>query len=230
MKLIAYCRVSTEEQERSGLSLLAQEDRVAKFALALGHEVVEVVVEQSSAKIPMGLREGGSRVLAGIRAGRADGLAILRLDRLTRSLKDLLDIVERSRLEGWSVISASETLDTSTPAGRLVVSVLGMVNQFERETTVERTKEALSELRRQGKRYSHRIPYGYAVEGDRLVPEPLEQAVIEAVLAARGRGKSWAAVAAETGARGSRTGRPWEESVLRKVVQRAEKNGVMRAA
>jgi len=223
MKLVAYCRVSTEEQEKQGLSLPAQEDRIRTFATALGHEITEVIPETSSAKVPFGKRLGGARALQRLNLGRADGVAIIRLDRLTRSLKDLLEIVEDSKLKGWSIVSATETLDTSTPPGRLVVQVLGMVAEFERETTVQRTKEALGELRRQGRRYSGRAPYGYADAFGVLVPEVYEQAIITGVLKGRAKGFSWEKMAQILGKDGSRTGRPWHPDVLRRCITRHER-------
>jgi DNA invertase Pin-like site-specific DNA recombinase len=230
MKLVGYCRVSTEEQERQGLSLPAQEDRIRAFATALQHEITEVIVETSSAKVPFGKRYGGARVLQRLNLGRADGIAILRLDRLTRTLKDLLEIVEDSKLKGWSIVSATETLDTSTPPGRLVVQVLGMVAEFERETTIQRTKEALHELRKQGKRYSGRIPYGYMDKKGLIVPDSIEQVVIEGVLKGRAKGFSWEAIAKILGKDGSRTGRPWHPDVLRRCISRHERKRGARAA
>jgi DNA invertase Pin-like site-specific DNA recombinase len=105
-----------------------------------------------------------------------------------------------------------------------------MVAEFERETTIQRTKEALHELRKQGKRYSGRIPYGYMDKKGLIVPDSIEQVVIEGVLKGRAKGFSWEAIAKILGKDGSRTGRPWHPDVLRRCISRHERKRGARAA
>ena len=72
-------------------------------------------------------------------------------DRLARSLKDLLEIVEEIDQKGAGFRSLSEQIDTTTPAGRLIFHVFASIAQFERERIVERTKEGLAAARKRGR-------------------------------------------------------------------------------
>jgi hypothetical protein len=97
-------------------------------------------------------RPGVQRALAALEEGRADALLVTKLDRLTRSVRDLGDLVDRYFADGsrWSLLSVGDSIDTKTAAGRLVLNVLASVAQWEREATGERTRDALAEVRRQG--------------------------------------------------------------------------------
>jgi DNA invertase Pin-like site-specific DNA recombinase len=72
-------------------------------------------------------RPGLARALARIRSGEADGLLALKLDRISRSTQDVLQLVDDSRRKGWRLVSVAEQLDTGSAAGRLVVTVLASI-------------------------------------------------------------------------------------------------------
>ncbi len=89
------------------------------------------------------------RLLDQLRPG--DVIVVTKYDRLSRSLQDLLSIVERIRAKGAGFRSLAEDIDTTTPAGRLVFHVFASIAQFERERIAERTKEALAAARKRGR-------------------------------------------------------------------------------
>jgi DNA invertase Pin-like site-specific DNA recombinase len=74
---------------------------------------------------------------------------VLKLDRLSRSTRDVLDLVGETGRDGWRLVSVSEHLDTATAAGRLVVTVLAALSQMEREQVAERTSFALDAIARE---------------------------------------------------------------------------------
>lgn len=80
-----------------------------------------------------------------------DVVVVTKYDRLARSLKDLLDIVEQIKAQGAGFRSLAEDIDTTTPAGRLVFHVFASIAQFERERITERTREGLEAARRRGR-------------------------------------------------------------------------------
>lgn len=83
---------------------------------------------------------------------RADDVVIVtKYDRLARSLRDLIEIIEQVREKGAGFRSLGEDIDTTTPAGRLVFHVFGSIAEFERERIVERTKEGLAAARKRGR-------------------------------------------------------------------------------
>ena len=109
------------------------------------------------------------RALQALRSGEVVGLVAVKLDRLSRTTRDVLDLVARAEKESWALHSIEERLDTSSAQGRFVVTLLGALSQLEREQAAERTKSAMAELRRQGRRISGKPPFGYRFEGGRVV-------------------------------------------------------------
>ena len=133
---IGYARVSTE-----GQNLDAQQDALQ----AAGTERL------FSDKISGSLRQRPEldRLLDQLRAG--DVVVVTKYDRLARSLRDLLDIVEVIQARGAGFRSLAEDIDTTTPAGRLVFHVFASIAQFERERIAERTREGLAAARARGR-------------------------------------------------------------------------------
>ncbi len=170
MGIVGYIRVSTDDQT---LGAEAQEERIRAYCALYGLDVVEWVRDLGESGKSLN-RPGMIRALELLRDGTATGLIVAKLDRLTRSTKDLGSMVEC----GWGIISVGEQLDTNTAAGRMMVHMLGVFAQFERETIVERTKAALDVKRQRGEKLGGRVPFGYRVEGRKLVPDEREQPVV----------------------------------------------------
>ena len=102
MRLVGYVRVSTEEQATEGVSLDAQRERLKAYALAHGAELLAIESDEGvSRKVSPEKRPGLTTALTRVRAGEADGLLVLKLDRLSRTTRDVLDLVdERARMAG----------------------------------------------------------------------------------------------------------------------------------
>jgi site-specific DNA recombinase len=150
-KTIAYLRCSTQEQADSRLGLEAQQARTLAYAAAMGWDSPEVVQDAGySAKSLQ--RPGMALIMERIRNGAIERVVVSKLDRLTRSVRDLCHIVELCNEHRVALVSATESLDTATAAGRMVVHLLGVVSQWEREAISERTREALAAKKRRGER------------------------------------------------------------------------------
>jgi DNA invertase Pin-like site-specific DNA recombinase len=134
--LIGYARVSTEDQ-----NLDAQQDALK----AAGVE--RLFADRISGSLRQ--RPELDRLLDQVRPG--DVIIVTKYDRLARSLRDLLDIVEAIQARGAGFRSLAEDIDTTTPAGRLVFHVFASIAQFERERISERTREGLEAARRRGR-------------------------------------------------------------------------------
>jgi DNA invertase Pin-like site-specific DNA recombinase len=134
--LLGYARVSTEDQ-----CLDAQIDAL----ITAGAEVM--YTEQLNGALRS--RPELNRLLGYLRNG--DVVVVTKYDRLARSLRDLLDIVAEIELKGAGFRSLSESIDTTTPAGRLIFHVFASIAQFERELISERTREGLKAARRRGR-------------------------------------------------------------------------------
>lgn len=227
-RVVAYLRVSTDKQADKGVSLDAQRAKVEAYATLYDLNLVAVVVDAGvSAKSLR--RPGLARALAQLENGEADGLLVVKLDRLTRSVKDLGELLERY-FDHCALLSVAENIDTRTAAGRLVLNVLGAVSQWERETTAERTKEALAHVKTEGATLGGE-GLGWTrgdetdAHGRRVVREVKEEAeTVERILALRAEGLTLRAIAstlAEEGRRTKRGGR-WYASTVRAVLARME--------
>ena len=230
-RMIGYARVSTEEQAREGISMDAQRERLAAYCTAQGYELVTIETDNgTSGRIAPGKRPGLARALACIRRGDAEGLLALKLDRISRSTRDVLDLVDESRRRGWRLVSVGEQLDTGSAAGRLVVTVLAALAEMEREQVAERTRMALAELARRGRARSRFAPFGFCTEsgaseiaeGSRacLVPHPAEYLVLERMLALREAGRGATAIARSLNGSGltNRSGGAWTRQSLASVL------------
>jgi site-specific DNA recombinase len=204
---VGYIRVSTEKQADHGVSLEAQRAKLAAYAALYDLELAAVVVDAGvSAKTLE--RPGLQRALAMLRKGQATALLVTKLDRLTRSVKDLGVLVEEYfSSDNITLLSVADNIDTRTAAGRLVLNVLGSVAQWERETIGERTAEALAQKKRQGHKTGGDVPYGYRLlsDGKTLRPDTAEQAMLAAIREARQRGLSQRAVVGELAKQGFTT-------------------------
>lgn len=162
---------------------------------------------------------GLAHVLHMLRKGEASALLVAKLDRLTRSVKDLGSLVEDYfSSDKITLLSVADSIDTRTAAGRLVLNVLGSVAQWERETIGERTSEAMAHKRTNHERTSLHAPYGYQIEpdGKTLVADESEQALLDAIREARQRGLSQRAVVADLERQGFTT-RKGTPLILRQV-------------
>ena len=127
---------------------------------------------------------------------------------------------------GVALISAAESLDTSSAGGRLVVNVLGAVAQWEREATAERTSAALQVLKAQGRATGGVAPYGFQFIDGRRAWHQGEQETLAAIIEHRGAGLSWAKVADKLNATGhrTRTGGRWTRQGAHQVHQARERD------
>lgn len=198
-KVVGYVRVSTEEQASGGVSLEAQEAKLRAYADLYGLDLVAVVADAGASAKSLD-RPGLRAALAHLDRGDATGLLVAKLDRLTRSVSDLGRLVDAYFGDGarHRLLSVADSIDTKTAGGRLVLNVLASVAQWERETIVERTRDALGHKRRRGERLGQ-VPYGRRLgpDGMTLIDHPAERAVIDQVGRWRAEGWSLGRIAAE---------------------------------
>lgn len=221
-RVIGYVRVSTEKQADSGLSVEAQRARLEAWCALHGAELVRVETDAGASAKTLD-RPALGRALAALHAGEADALLVAKLDRLTRSVRDLDTLLAEHFADGsGDLVSVAESIDTRSAAGRLVLNVLASVAQWEREAIGERTAAALAVKADRGERVGA-VPYGYALAADgvRLEPVTAEQVVIAEARALRAAGRSLRAVASELAARGhvARSGRPFAAMQVSRMVE-----------
>lgn len=221
-RAVAYLRVSTDKQADHGVSLDAQRAKVEAYAALYDLDLVAVEVDAGVSAKTLD-RPALETALGMLRSGKADAILVVKLDRLTRSVRDLGDLVDRYFAPGrWALLSVGEQIDTRTAAGRLVLNVLASVAQWEREATGERTVAALGHKKAKGERVGE-VPYGYALAADgvKLEEHAAEQRVIALVRELREADLSIRAIAARLNADAvaARGGR-WHPTSIARLLQR----------
>jgi site-specific DNA recombinase len=222
MKTVGYVRVSTDRQAEQGVSLEAQEAKIRAMATVRGVDLDGVIVDGGESAKDLN-RPGVQQVLSLVNGGKVDAVIVAKLDRLTRSVKDLCGLLELFEKRKVALISVAESLDTGSASGRLVITIMGAVSQWEREAIGERTRDALRHKRSQGQRVGN-IAFGsrLAPDGEHLEPEPAEQAALAEIRRLRQEGTTLRAIAAALNHRAYRTrrGTPWRLESVARIVKR----------
>jgi DNA invertase Pin-like site-specific DNA recombinase len=182
LRAVAYVRVSTDEQAKSGLSLEAQVRTLRAEAERREWQFVEVLIDEVSAKRGS-YRPAFDRARAMLAADEADVLLATRLDRMSRSVVDFADLMASAQDEGWQVVALDLGLDTSTTTGRMVAHILAAVAEAEREVIGQRTSAALLAKRQRGEHVGRR--------------STLPDEVLRRIVRARDEGHTLAAIAQE---------------------------------
>jgi DNA invertase Pin-like site-specific DNA recombinase len=204
MRVIGYVRVSTYEQANNGSGIDAQRETLKREAEQRGWEVEWMTDAGYSAKNLK--RPGIQRALEMLKRGDAEGLAVAKLDRLSRSVFDFAGLMQKAQRQGWAIVALDLGVDTTTPAGEAMANVLATFAQFERRMIGVRTKEALAVKRAQG------------VEIGR--PSALSERHRRLIRKRRQQGKSYPMIAAELNAKSiptSQGGTKWRASSVRAV-------------
>lgn len=208
-KAVGYVRVSTADQAREGWSLDAQRRRIAAFCEAKGWPLAEIYADEgiSAAKH----RPAWERLFIDVLADGVTHVVALKLDRVGRNAKQLLDAYDALERKGVALVFIEDSIDTSTPAGRLMRTVLAAVAEFERDLASERTKAGLAEAVAQGKQLGRPA----LVSGD----------VEVLVLAYSQAGMTLRAIAARLNKDGVPTvrGNPWHFGSVDRVLKRAQR-------
>ena len=212
-RAVAYLRVSTDKQADGGVSLDAQRAKVEAYASLYDIEMVEVIVDAGESAKTLD-RPGLQRALGMLKRREADALLVVKLDRLTRSVRDLGDLIEGAFAPGRAeLLSVSEQIDTRSAGGRMVLTILATVSEWERRVIGERTSAALQHKRSIGEYTGGVAPYGHrlAVDGVHVLDVPEEQATLACVSKLRAAGYSLRRIAAELARAGvvNRSGRPF---------------------
>jgi DNA invertase Pin-like site-specific DNA recombinase len=232
MKAIGYVRVSTEKQADCGVSLDAQTAKIRAMAVVQGAELVDVLVDAGESAKSLH-RPGMARLLALVDAKAVDTVIIAKLDRLTRSVADLAELLKRFERRGVSLVSVADSLDTRSAAGRLVLNIMVSVSQWEREAIGERTRDAMHHKRAKGERVGT-VPFGYqvAADGVQLEADAVEQAVLARMQGLQAAGYTTRQIAADLTREGltTRRGTPWRFQYVAQALRAGRASQALSAA
>lgn len=215
---VIYCRVSTDEQAKSGLGLEAQEARCRAWAAANGLEVAGVFIDDGASAKTL-KRPELEKALAALKPVRV--LVAFKLDRLTRTQADFPALAARVEEAGAQWATVEEKFDTTTAMGRAMLSIVLTFSQLEREQTGERTAAALAEKKTRGERLGA-TPLGFQTKADGSVVIDLEeQATVRRVRGLRAEGATLLAIGEVLRAEGrkSKRGGSWGPSTVLRILQ-----------
>ncbi len=222
VRVATYARISTDE-ERQPNSLEAQAHRLAAFVDSQpGWRIERRYQDQFTGTVLE--RPALTRLLQDAKLGRFDLLLVYRVDRLARSIRGLAQIIDELAQAEIVFRSATEPFDTGTPAGRMMMQMLGVFAEFERALIVERIVAGQERKAARGGWCGGRRPYGYDITPDRehLQPNPGEAPLVPVIFDLYANRKlGSAAIAGWLNERGHRTreGRPWSRQSALTVIR-----------
>jgi site-specific DNA recombinase len=216
-RVAVYLRRSTDD-EHQPFAITAQQTALTRYVSTQpGWTLVSEYSDDASGAATS--RPGLQAALRAARDGRYDTLLVYRVDRFSRRLSDLLDLLGELDQAGVTFASATEPFDTSTSIGRMLVQLLGVFAEFERETIIDRVTAGMNAKAAKGKWPGGRLPYGYQRDPatHKLVPDPAQAPVVRDIFRLYTRDRlGTRAIAAQLNARGLRTrpGKPWSGHVI----------------
>jgi site-specific DNA recombinase len=208
MRVIGYVRVSTEDQAKEGISIEMQAKKIEAYAVVKDWQLVEIITDAGYSAGSLH-RPGLQRLMAMVKPGKIEAIIVYKLDRLTRSVMDLGELMKVFERKDVALVSLQESLDATTATGRLMMNLLASVSQWEREVIGERTRDAMQHLKRQGRVYSR--------------PVFSDPDIIAWMQTARAAGKSYEVIADQLNADGipSARGGRWQGNTVRGILRRA---------
>ncbi len=177
-KAAIYARVSTEDQEKKGVSLDAQIARCSKYIQSLGFELVDTGIDALSGKDLK--RPSLQRILALADKKKISHIAVWNKDRLSRDPLDALPLLKKLAKKGVQLheVESNRVLSIQTAEDEMMLTVEWAFKKLERRKISDRTRMALGRKRELGERISRRPPYGFQFDGNKVVVNPEEQAII----------------------------------------------------
>lgn len=182
MRTAIYVRVSTQEQAKEGYSIGEQTERLTKFCEAQGWTIINVYTDAGYSGGNTD-RPALQQLIHDVKRHCVDKVLVYKLDRLSRSQRDTLDLIENIFLKNdCDFESMTEKLDTNTATGRAMLGILASFAQLEREMIKDRMSLGIEARVKEGKwRGGSKVPFGYRYEDDTLVIHPYEAMIVREI-------------------------------------------------
>jgi site-specific DNA recombinase len=174
-----YIRVSTQDQAQHGFSLDAQQDSLLNYAKVLGYEIFKVYRDEGKSAKDL-KRPEMQQLLKDAEEKKFQAIFIYKLDRFSRSLKDLILTIDKLKELGIDFISLQDKIETASASGKLMFQIIGAFAEFERNIIGDRTKFGMERKAKEGG-FITKAPKGYKLLNKQLLVDNDESAKVKAI-------------------------------------------------
>ncbi|MCL2360678.1 MAG: recombinase family protein [Defluviitaleaceae bacterium] len=231
-----YVRVSTDEQAKEGYSIRAQIDKLKNYIEIKDWGLYKVYADEGISGKNISDRPAINELIDDIKSGKVNNVLVYKIDRLTRSTKDLIELTELFNNAKCGFNSLMESIDTQTASGRMFLKIIGIFAEFERENTIERVKLACEKKVKEGFTLAgSTMSYGYDREnGEKVQTINHEEAkIVREVYSMYLDGNmSYAGIARNLNHRGikPKRGEAWHHASIRGILTNSTYIGKVRYA
>lgn len=166
-----YVRVSTQDQAQHGFSLDAQQDSLSNYAKAIGYDIFRIYRDEGKSAKDL-KRPQMQEMLSHAKEGKFSAIFIYKLDRFSRSLKDLILTIDQLKEWGIDFVSLSDKIETASASGKLMFHIISAFAEFERNIIGDRTKFGMERRAKEGG-FITKAPMGYKMFHKQLIIDPL---------------------------------------------------------
>lgn len=217
-----YLRVSTEEQAKEGFSINAQKEKLTSYANINDWEIYDFYIDDGISGKNIVDRPSINRLIEDVKCGNVNNVLIYKLDRLTRSVKDLINLIELFEEYNCSFNSVTEKLDTSNAVGRMFIKIIGIFAEFERENLAERVSFGYEQKTREGN-YTNTNGvngYDYIVGSGELVVNDIEKDIVNRIYDLYLEGTSMLKIAKQFNEEKvpTKRGGDWSQSTIKSIL------------
>ena len=163
-----YVRVSTQDQAQHGFSLNAQQEALENYAKALGYEILKIYRDEGKSAKDL-KRPEMQQMLKDAESNKFSAIFIYKLDRFSRSLKDLILTIDKLKELGIDFVSLQDKIETTSASGKLMFHVISAFAEFERNIIGDRTKFGMQRKAKEGG-FITKAPKGYKIVDKMLIP------------------------------------------------------------
>ncbi|WNF37180.1 recombinase family protein [Bacillaceae bacterium IKA-2] len=212
LNAVIYARVSTSEQALEGYSIKAQKNLLIEYAKKHSFSIIDSYVDEGKSGKSIEGRPQMSRLINDAKQNKFAVVLIYKLDRLSRKTKDSLEIIEILDSHKVQLISLSESIDTTTPHGKLIYTILSSYSEMERELIVSRVKMGMTQRAKEGK-WNGGLCYGYDLKEKNLVANEEEARIIKTIFEYSDQGYGYKKIVGILNRKGYKTKRGREFSI-----------------
>ena len=213
-----YIRVSTEDQAREGFSLGEQKEKLLQLCSYKGYKVFKVYEDAGVSAKDMEHRPAFQEMLADMKKGKINYIVAYKLDRVTRSVRDLEELIAQLEKHNCYLVCDRDDVNTSTANGRFFVRMLTVLSQLEIEIVSERTKFGLNGAIKSGHIPGQR-PFGYMKSEDKkMIVDNATKPYVEKIFDMYLEGKSFQAIANYFNENNIYPKKKWKDTTIQKII------------